>query len=66
MRKPALVIIYNHRHVQNIEPLERLYTDRFSRIFHLVPFYDGRRENVVPGYENSRFFKAMSPKDGAP
>lgn len=57
MRKPALVIIYNHRYVQNIEPLERLYADRFSRIFHLVPFYEGRQENVVPVYENSRFFQ---------
>lgn len=57
MIKPALVIIYNHQYNKNIEPLEKLYSERFSRIFHLVPFYEGKKHNVIPVYENSFYFQ---------
>lgn len=53
----ALVIIYNHQFLQNIEVLERLYQDRFTAIYHLVPFYRGEKENVIPVYENSFYFQ---------
>lgn len=53
----ALVIIYNHQYNKNIEILESLYKHRFSHIFHLVPFYQGERENVIPVYENSYHFQ---------
>lgn len=53
----ALVIIYNHRYDQNIARLEELYSDRFSHIFHLMPFYNGTKENVIPVYEHSFYFQ---------
>ena len=57
MEKVALIIIYNHKFDQNIDVLERLYQHRFSHIYHLVPFYTGNKENVIPVYENSFYFQ---------
>lgn len=53
MSKICLVIIFNHRFDVNIEKLEKLYEGRFSHIYHIVPFYDGDKENVIPVYECS-------------
>ena len=53
----ALVIIYNHRYDKNIDILESIYANRFSNIFHIVPFYDGDKKNVIPVYENSFYFQ---------
>ncbi|NDW09092.1 hypothetical protein [Dysgonomonas sp. 520] len=53
----ALVFIYNHRFDKNIPILEDIYKDRFSNIFHLMPFYDGDKENVIPIYEHSFYFQ---------
>ncbi len=55
--KVALVIIYNHRFDKNIEVLEQIYKNRFNFIYHLVPFYDGDKPNVIPVYENSYYFQ---------
>ncbi|SHN09787.1 hypothetical protein [Polaribacter sp. KT 15] len=57
MSKVALIIIYNHQYNKNIEVLDKLYGDRFSNIFHLVPFYKGTKENVISVYENSYYFQ---------
>lgn len=57
MGRVALVVIYNHRYDGNISIIEELYGGRFSNIFHLVPFYDGDRQNVIPVYENSFRFQ---------
>jgi len=54
--KPALVIIYNHNYPRNIERIEWLYKGRFSKVVHIIPFYNGRKENVIPVYENSHYF----------
>jgi len=54
----ALVIIYNHRFDQNIPKLNKIYGERFSQIYHLVPFYDGDLPNVIPVYESSFYFQA--------
>lgn len=51
--KATLVVIFNHRYDRNIATLERIYRDRFSAIYYLVPFYDGDHPNVIPVYENS-------------
>ena len=59
MNKVALIIIYNHKYDKNIEVLERIYRDRFSNIYHLVPFYKGNRPNVIPVYENSYYFQGF-------
>lgn len=56
MCKTALLIIYNHRYDQNIGRLENIYRNRFSHIFHIVPFYDGNLPNVIPVYESSYYF----------
>ena len=57
MGKVALVVIYNHRYDGNISIVEELYRGRFPSIFHLVPFYDGDKPNVIPVYENSFQFQ---------
>jgi hypothetical protein len=57
MHEIALVIIYNHQYNENVPVLEEIYKKRFSSIFHLVPFYAGNRANVIPVYENSRYFQ---------
>ncbi len=53
----ALIIIYNHQYNKNIDVIERIYKDRFSNIYHLVPFYNGEKENVIPVYESSFYFQ---------
>lgn len=55
-RKVALMVVYNHRYDKNIPVVERLYERKFSYIYHLVPFYDGDKDNVIPVYENSYYF----------
>ncbi len=57
MHKVCLLIIYNHRYDNNIEKLEKIYSGRFSYIMHIVPFYNGSRENVIPVYECSYRFQ---------
>jgi hypothetical protein len=57
MYKVALIIIYNHQYNNNIDILEKIYSDRFSDIYHLVPFYSGKKSNVIPVYENSLYFQ---------
>ncbi|MBR2165594.1 MAG: hypothetical protein IJ915_03500 [Paludibacteraceae bacterium] len=58
MNKIALLIIYNHRYDKNIDRLENLYKGKFSHIYHIMPFYDGNIENVIPVYESSYRFQS--------
>jgi hypothetical protein len=53
----TLVIVYNHKFVKNIPLVEKIYSGRFKRIFHLVPFYEGTLPNVIPVYEHSHYFQ---------
>lgn len=55
--KIALLIIYNHRYDKNISRIEQIYAGRFSHLYHIVPFYDGDIENVIPVYDNSFQFQ---------
>jgi hypothetical protein len=57
MNKVALIIIYNHQYNKNIDILETIYKDRFSNIYHLIPFYYGEKQNVIPVYECSFYFQ---------
>jgi hypothetical protein len=57
MNKVALIIIYNHQYNKNIDILERIYKGRFSNVYHLVPFYNGEKQNVIPVYESSYYFQ---------
>lgn len=54
----CLVIIYNHNYEGNIEKLERIYTDRFKHIYHIIPFFSGQQKNVIPVYGNSYYFSS--------
>lgn len=55
--KVALIFVFNHKYDRNIDILEKLYKDRFSNIYHLVPFYEGNKDNVIPIYESSQHFQ---------
>lgn len=55
--KIALLIIYNHRYDKNIPRIDQIYAERFSHVFHIVPFYDGEKDNVIPVYDNSFQFQ---------
>lgn len=57
MSEVALIIIYNHQYNDNIDILERIYEHKFSDIYHLVPFYNGTKPNVIAVYENSFYFQ---------
>lgn len=57
MNKVALIIIYNHQYNKNIDILENIYINRFSNIYHLIPFYNGEKQNVIPVYESSYYFQ---------
>lgn len=54
--KVALIIVYNHRFDKNIERIETLLKNKFSNIYHIIPFYDGNKKNVITVYESSWFF----------
>ncbi len=65
-KKPVLVVIYNHKHPQNMPIINHIYRDRFSHIYHLMPFYqhpddengDKKEEqNIIPVYDNSFYFQ---------
>ena len=60
--KVCLVIIFNHRFDKNLPLLEKIYGDRFPDIYHLVPFYDGSQDNVIPVYEHSFYFQGYLPQ----
>lgn len=55
--KIALFIIYNHRYDKNIPLLDNIYKGRFSYVYHIVPFYDGKADNVIPVYDSSYQFQ---------
>lgn len=56
-KEVGLFIIYNHRYDANIDKLEKIYGSRFSNIYHIIPFYDGNRKNVITVYECSFRFQ---------
>lgn len=49
----CFIIIYNHNYEKNIETLEKIYKDKFKNIFHIMPFYNGNKDNVIGVYESS-------------
>ena len=55
--KIALLVIYNHRYDKNILRIEQIYEGRFSHIYHVVPFYDGNKENVITVFDSSFQFQ---------
>jgi hypothetical protein len=57
-KKIALLVLYNHRYDKNIPKIEEIYKNRFTHIFHLMPFYEGEQPNVIPVYESSFQFQS--------
>lgn len=55
--KICLVIIFNHRFDKNIAKLRKIYEKRFSYIKFIVPFYNGKDEDVIAVYESSYQFQ---------
>ena len=60
------MVIYNHKYPQNVPIINHIYGDRFSHIYHLMPFYqhpggekgDKKEEqNIIPVYDNSHYFQ---------
>lgn len=57
--KIALFILYNHHYTKNIDRLNELYKDKFSYIYHLIPFYKGDRNDVIAVYDSSIQFNSF-------
>lgn len=54
----VLCIIFNHRYDQNIAKLDKIYNLRFSKIYYLVPFYNGEKnDKIIPIWESSYQFQ---------
>ncbi|MDD6001267.1 MAG: hypothetical protein PUC50_03635 [Bacteroidales bacterium] len=55
--KICLLVIYNHRYDKNISTIEKIYYDKFKYIYHIIPFYNGNKNNVITVYESSYYFQ---------
>ncbi len=62
MNKVALLILFNHNYEKNIGKLEEIYSHRFEDIFFIMPFYRGKRKNVIKVFENSYYFQGYISK----
>ena len=52
LNKVCLVVLYKNVNHNLFDKIEEFYKGRFEKIFHLVPWYKGNRENVINVYEN--------------
>lgn len=57
MSDVALIILFNHNYENNLDLLDKIYGDRFSDIWYIIPFYKGNREDVISVYEKSHYFQ---------
>ncbi|AOW99804.1 hypothetical protein BJP34_10380 [Moorena producens PAL-8-15-08-1] len=55
--KVCLLVIYNHKFTKNVPKIEKLYGHRFEHIYHLMPFYQGNANNIIPVFESSACFQ---------
>lgn len=62
MSKVALVILFNHNYELNVVNLKKIYAGRFDHLFFIMPFYQGKEENIIPVYENSYYFQGYIAK----
>ncbi|MBR1398176.1 MAG: hypothetical protein IJ563_11690, partial [Selenomonadaceae bacterium] len=51
-RNICLIILFNHKYVQNVKILDKIYSNRFSSIYYVMPFYNGEL-NGVDGVDES-------------
>lgn len=63
LKQICLNVIYNHRYDNNIHKLNNIYHGRFSHVYHLMPFYDGKvnsgGKSVIPVFESSHNFEGF-------
>lgn len=62
MNKVCLAIIFNHKYNKNIPLLEKIYGNRFSSIYYLVPFFcepadESYKDRIITVYETSYCFQ---------
>lgn len=57
--KICFVLVHNHKFERNIPKIESLYDGKFSNLFHLVPFYQGDKPNVIRVDETSHCFQGF-------
>ncbi len=57
MANTTLVAIYNHNFPKNVDKLEKIYSARFDKICHIMPFYIGEDKRIISVYENSYQFE---------
>ena len=57
MKMVALIIIFNHKYEHNFPLLRKIYSERFSRIYFICPFYEGTDKDVISIYESSYYFQ---------
>ena len=62
MAKVTLLILFNHNYEANLEKLDKIYQGRFSSIYYIMPFYQGKRADVITVYENSYYFQGYVSK----
>jgi hypothetical protein len=59
MSKVCAIILFNHNYEKNLDVLDQIYKPRFSNLFYLMPLYKGNRADVLPIYEDSRYFQGF-------
>lgn len=57
MQDVTLIVLFNHNFERNLEVLDKIYRNRFSSIFYIMPFYSGSRPDVISVYDNSFYFE---------
>jgi hypothetical protein len=53
----CLIVVFNHRYEKNLAQLREIYKNRFSHVYYLMPFYQGKDFDVIPVYESSFHFQ---------
>ena len=64
-RNICLIILFNHKYVQNVKILDKIYSNRFSSIYYVMPFYNGElngvdgvdESHIITVYESSYCFQ---------
>lgn len=55
----CFIVVFNHKYEQNLGKLREIYKERFHNILFLMPFYQGNEVDVIPVYEDSRYFQGF-------
>jgi len=53
----CFITVFNHKYEDNIEKLDKIYQEKFSNRYYLMPFYEGHNPFIFSVYESSYFFQ---------